>query len=232
MVRLRRNDSWRLFTRRITACVALVCYLATAVGFPVPSPQAKDRGQPFPCQDHPCGCQTAEQCWRHCCCFSPQERLAWAEAQRIEPPSYVERPAANGWHIARSRDRTGVGEERSGCTNCRSRPTCQVCLPLARKNCCGNREDVVPCCSQESARGRESARPKPPARIPWVLGVAGLRCQGVTTLWVSIGAVLPPPTPLEWSDLLLPIGWLSRRDASSVPLLLTPPDPPPRLSNA
>jgi hypothetical protein len=213
MARPRRNDSWRPFSRRITACVALVCYLATAVGFPVAKPQSKDRGQPFPCQDHPCGCQSAEQCWRHCCCFSPEERLAWAEARHVEPPSYAERPAAHGWHTAHLRDGTSGGEEKHGCTHCRTLLTCQDYLPLARKNCCAD-------------------RPKPPVGIPWVLGVASLRCHGAATLWVSIGAVLPPPAPLEWRDWLPPIGWLSQRDASPVPLPYTPPDPPPRTSCA
>ncbi|HJT78443.1 MAG TPA: hypothetical protein VJ739_14665, partial [Gemmataceae bacterium] len=44
--------------------------------------------------DDPCGCQSAEQCWRHCCCYTPEEKLAWAHAHGIEPPAYAERPAA------------------------------------------------------------------------------------------------------------------------------------------
>jgi hypothetical protein len=228
MARLRRNDSWRPLHRRITACVALVCYLATAVGFPVPNLPAKDRSQPFPCQDHPCGCQSAEQCWRHCCCFSPEERHAWAEAHHIQPPSYAEQPTANGWHTARLRDR----EESHACTHCQGRSTSQVGLPPADKGSCANCGDAGSCRSQDSGPGRESAQPKPACRIPWVLGVAGLRCQGISTIWISLGAVLAPPAPLEWSESLPPIGWLSQRDASSVPFVLRPPVPPPRLSNA
>src|SRR5438105_14669671 len=112
MTRLRRNDWWRLVTRRMCACGALLCYLATAVGFPLPSLVQKDHSQPFPCQDHPCGCQSAEQCWRHCCCFTPEEKWAWAEAHGVVPPPYAERPHGQGWNTPRLRDR------EESCTRC------------------------------------------------------------------------------------------------------------------
>src|SRR5438552_3782945 len=116
MTRFRSNSSWRLVGRRMGAAVALVCYLATALGFPLPKPAPKDHSQPFPCQDHPCGCQTAEQCWRQCCCFNPEERLAWAAAHHVEPPAYAERPQAFGWHTMRLRDRTEASETQGNCT--------------------------------------------------------------------------------------------------------------------
>src|SRR5437588_12045766 len=53
---------------RISAALALVCYLATATGFPLPSFTTRQPGQTFPCQNHSCGCVTAEQCWTNCCC--------------------------------------------------------------------------------------------------------------------------------------------------------------------
>ena len=43
-------------------------------------------GGPFPCQGHRCGCVSAEQCWGHCCCFTPEQRLAWAAANRSIRP--------------------------------------------------------------------------------------------------------------------------------------------------
>ena len=46
---------------------------------------AKDRSQPFPCQSKPCGCSSATQCFSSCCCHTPQELLAWARANGLEP---------------------------------------------------------------------------------------------------------------------------------------------------
>jgi hypothetical protein len=64
--------------------------------------------------------------------------------------------------------------------------------------------------------------------VSWMLGIAGLHCQGMATLWISIGAVLPPPLPPAWSESLLPTGRIPHRSASALPLIYPPPDPPPR----
>jgi hypothetical protein len=221
MARPRRNDFWRVFPHRTFACAALVCYLATAVGFPLPRLSSKDHRQPFPCQDHPCGCQTAEQCWRHCCCFTPEERFAWARTHHIEPPSYAERPAASGWHTARVRD--GVV-----CTHCGDRQACQAYSAPAQRSCCAKQQDVRPCCTKESDRSTKGVKPKAPTRVAWLSGVAALGCQGITSLWLSVGAVLPPPIPQTWRDWLVPVGWVRHHDASPLVLTPTPPDPPPR----
>jgi hypothetical protein len=220
MARLRRNDSWRISPHRSFACVALVSYLATAVGFPLPRLANKDHSQPFPCQDHPCGCQTAEQCWRHCCCFTPLERFAWAKTHHIGPPSYAERPAASGWHTARVRD-------GAACTHCGDRQPCQACSAPVQRSCCAKQRDVAPCCGTDSAQSANSVK-KVPTRVAWFSGVAAMRCQGIAGLWVSIGAVLPPPSQQTWSEWFLPIGWVCHRDASPLVLTPTPPDPPPR----
>src|SRR5919109_347313 len=73
-----------------TRILALLAYLAAASGFPLPAIATKDQSQPYPCMDHPCGCLSAEQCWRHCCCFTPAQKLAWAETHGILPPPYAE----------------------------------------------------------------------------------------------------------------------------------------------
>ena len=73
--------------RRFTASVALCAYLVTATGLPVPVAAGKTDGVPFPCQHHACGCTSAQQCWSHCCCFTPAERLAWAHENHVEPPA-------------------------------------------------------------------------------------------------------------------------------------------------
>jgi hypothetical protein len=93
-----RQISWRVIRRRLVALLALVSYLAIAVGFPVPALPAKTGGAPFPCQNHLCGCRSAEECWHHCCCYAPQERLRWAEEHHVRPP------AVEGWRTPRLRD--------------------------------------------------------------------------------------------------------------------------------
>jgi hypothetical protein len=88
---LGRKSTWRRWARRVGVVVALAAYLVAAVGFPVPA-AAKGNGVPFPCMNNPCGCQSAEQCWRGCCCLTVEERWAWAREHNVEPPPYAERP--------------------------------------------------------------------------------------------------------------------------------------------
>jgi hypothetical protein len=49
--------------------------------FPLPqaAPTAKDLSTPFPCMNRACGCRSADECWRSCCCTTKAERIAFAE---------------------------------------------------------------------------------------------------------------------------------------------------------
>lgn len=89
---------WRRYLRtrnsqRLGAALAIAVFCGGAIGLPipVPRPHGKSNGSPFPCQDHPCGCMSAEQCWQACCCFSPEQRLAWAQSHHVDPPESLTR---------------------------------------------------------------------------------------------------------------------------------------------
>jgi hypothetical protein len=90
-----RISRWRRrFGGLAVGIVTLLAYVCAS--FPVlPSAQWLYRASPwherFPCEDHACGCMSAEECWNHCCCMTPEQRLAWAEANHVQPP-----PSARG----------------------------------------------------------------------------------------------------------------------------------------
>jgi hypothetical protein len=71
-----RKLRWRALGRRLGVLGTLCAYLAATTGLPLPAGVRKDTSQPYPCQNHPCGCKSAEECWRHCCCMSVEERWA------------------------------------------------------------------------------------------------------------------------------------------------------------
>ncbi len=75
--------------RQAVAGVTLLAYLAASIGVPLPTGVAKDLSRPFPCQHHSCGCLNAEQCWQRCCCFTRDQRLAWAHEHDVIPPAPV-----------------------------------------------------------------------------------------------------------------------------------------------
>ncbi len=84
------QQRFSIVAKRLITTAALAGFLGGLIGVPMPKFQAnKDRSRPFPCQDHRCGCISAEQCWRSCCCFTNIQKLAWAEQHGVTPPEYV-----------------------------------------------------------------------------------------------------------------------------------------------
>ncbi len=76
-------------SRQGFALVALMQYALLCTGVTVPLPALPIGGKPFPCQHHNCGCNTAEQCWRSCCCMTPEQRLEWARENGVTPPDNI-----------------------------------------------------------------------------------------------------------------------------------------------
>jgi hypothetical protein len=237
MFSLRWSPCWRAWPRRLCAAVTLLAYLAAALGVPLPAAAPpKDRGEPFPCQDHPCGCRTAEQCWRGCCCFTPAQRWAWAREHNVTPPPYAEKPAAKSWRSTRRRYRAaGKAEPKATCSCCTTRtsperrPTGQAPSRSPRKPCCSTapRQDTCRHTPKQKKPTRDS-RPGGQRGPAWHLGVAALDCQGQANHWATAGTVLPARPPLRWAPHLVPVGWLAQAEPVPAALPLTPPDPPPR----
>ena len=183
------RNLWHALRRRLVAALALFAYLLTALGVPLPAAApVKDRSQPFPCQDHACGCRTADECWRRCCCYSPEERRAWARSHGITPPD-ADLSASGGWHSPRQRDRS----------------------------CCRS------CCSHEAT---EPCREE----TTTLVGLSALQCQGLTTLWQSIGAVVLP-RPCTWTEQLPLVAWIVSPHSVRLIHFIAPPDPPPRVAH-
>lgn len=91
--------NWRTFAKRrgrlFVAWGATLWYLFVALGVPVDTAAMKDVSRPFPCMFSRCGCCDAEQCYRHCCCHTAHERLAFAAKHGVTPPEELIAAAAN-----------------------------------------------------------------------------------------------------------------------------------------
>jgi hypothetical protein len=195
--RFRKALQYRLYV--VGVCLA---YLLVALEIPLPVFVHKDSSQPFPCQDHACGCRTAEQCWRSCCCFTAEQRLTWARAHDVQPPTYAEKPAVQGWNTVKLRDRV---RESSA------------------KSCCRAKAERASCCKPVADSRSESGR------VRWATTMDSWRCQGYSTLWVAAGAVLLVSPLAAWvPDWTSPTRIaLPSLYADTIPTI--PPDPPPRL---
>jgi hypothetical protein len=212
MPRLLRYKWWRPLGRRLCAGLVLVAFLATAAGLPSTAIPDKDRSLLYPCRNHLCGCRSADDCWRHCCCYSRDERLAWAADNGVTPPAAAaESPAVaaapEGWNTPRLRDQT-EGRTAAPAADC---PEC------ARGTRAAAPDQPAACC-------RTAANPD-----PWRLALAAVHCRRPATVWVTTGAVVPPPRP-TWTAWAPLADSLSYPDVSGLTLSASPPDPPPRYS--
>src|SRR5215212_7047907 len=80
----------RTIRRRLISAMLEGMYLVTAAGIPLPAGDlAGKSGEFFPCSGCVCGCASAEQCWRSCCCHSLAERMVWAREHKVRPPDYA-----------------------------------------------------------------------------------------------------------------------------------------------
>lgn len=142
-----------------------------AVGIPLPvqshTMPTQDSSEPYPCMDCLCGCKDAETCWRNCCCYSNEEKLAWARDKGITPPAYV----VSAVRLAKS---------QSGCCSkagcCRSSSACSP--PKVVNSCCSKSENRRCCQTRERRTARNT-----------VLALQAVRCQG---LKLSLSSL--PPT--------------------------------------
>jgi hypothetical protein len=196
----------RVSQRTITG-IALLLYLITATGIPiVVKPVASDR-IPFPCQDHPCGCTSAAQCWTSCCCFSHAEKLAWAERHGVVPPSIA---------TAKATSRT-----------CCSSKTAQY-VPGSRSSDYGDcvTSDSHACHVAGSGDCSSDGTNTPPAR--GVVLIEALACRGLQVDWIGGGVTLLPsePEPLIDGRVIYNVPFV---DCLVTSVSVTPPTPPPRL---
>ena len=111
--------------RTAVALLMIANHVVIALGVPLPMPAAGSplsAGEMFPCMNCLCGCRTAEHCWRHCCCYSMTQKLAWAKAHGVEPPAFVREAAEKE---AKSAAAPATPEPKKCCPHCSqsARPT-------------------------------------------------------------------------------------------------------------
>jgi hypothetical protein len=217
--------------RGFVAALLIVNQFAIASGLPLPAFAAavngaakKDLSKPFPCMNRPCGCKNADQCWRSCCCFTMRERLAWAEANGVEPPDFV-REAAAREALA---DASGPPNSRGAC---REEKHCSCCECKARSatvavcRACATREKI------SATTGVRPIRMAPIGRSRSVAMLMALGCQGqdlVGLLAQALPFARRPNLPYE----AVPFGTISLRRVSFISYIEPPAVPPPEFFTA
>jgi hypothetical protein len=160
----------------------------------------------FPCESAPCGCATAEKCWRLCCCNTPESRLSWCLAEGVVPPYYAVLP--DGWSPARvalaieagaptARDHSA--REDHGCN-----PLPPCCAKRAAETKCADSDDGARMCvesgianstcgsSDRSAPDRTDEVPSQPTKAKPLVGGTSGKCSGQSNALPLVVAPLPP----------------------------------------
>lgn len=205
-----RSREWRV------AVAILLAAGCCAMFVPVPnvSSPEKDRSESYPCMDRPCGCASAEQCWKQCCCFTNQQKLAWAEKAGVKVPDYVVAAATR----EKAQPTATVAPK---CAHCAAASEAQktskakvvddgmvvmeVCgvVPdrqvsheqVADANSCTSvancdMEDATFDGASEEDRDQSAGNP----RATYFCGISALECQGLTSLWQILSmTMLPEP---------------------------------------
>lgn len=205
----------RVRVRRLVSLLVLVSFCASFVPLPVSSeaPLKKDHSAPFPCQNRPCGCRSAEQCWKSCCCFSNKEKVAWSKANRVTPPAYV-------IVAAEQEDADSACLVGGCCTKQNESSTQAVVVDTSVKNCCSSSGETEKATSAEVADDENET--------VFLIGALAQKCQGQGLYWNSLPWAIMPEVQVivSCSDLVV---WTRPTSITAPRHLAEPPDPPPRL---
>jgi hypothetical protein len=208
--------------------------------------QEKDRSEPYPCMDRPCGCASAQQCWKKCCCFTNQQKIAWAKRAGVKVPEFVAQAAA----VESSRTNIAVRPRCSRCTSTQqidgklsraiTRRKGEVCGPSPKSDSCRpsvSNSPVVKNAESASAETDRNVRTTAEQRevrsarsgSRYLCGISALECQGLTSLWQILSMTL-----LSESDAPKVCGTgLSTGVPTYDPVICScewpPPEPPPRI---
>jgi hypothetical protein len=242
--------SWLRFARGfhrrdIILWLTLVSHLMVTFGFPLPAPSHKKPtdGVAYPCQSRPCGCLTSEQCWAgDCCCFTLEEKVAWADANGVNPPEHV-RPL-----IESRRSRPAQPAKKKSCCS-EAEPAVEPSVS-APSSCCEKRKPPATCCSDKSAceitpdadcphcvakdkpnccEKKKSQTRESESGVRWVAGIFAQKCrgEGPAGLFQLDPAVVADLTPITLDPPDRDRHPAPRSDRA-VPVTHVPPTPPPR----
>lgn len=161
-----------------------VSKLSTTVGSKASISDSSESAERYPCEACPCGCSTADYCWKSCCCHTLAERITWAKRNDVRPPESALQEAAS----------LGIDVSQWGIKSAPKQKL--VAYQLPRKT----PKSLPPCCAArlkaaQKEKQQEQTNKSDVANKPGIVLLKALACQGLLEQWLTIGsAPLPPKT--------------------------------------
>ena len=197
--------------RRLIATITMMAFVMASLGA-LPSPGTIARWlrvtvDRHPCEGHACGCGSVHDCWTNCCCHTPEERLAWAIREGVQPPAFVKYTQAQ-WIAAANNVKPGSAT----CGGCVA--GVQSKLARGERAACGEGDAVA-------------ARPKSRGSHGAALSALGCKGNGSMLVFALPLAITAPDVvallPLPRAVFVRALDW-----RLPVRAALDHPAPPPR----
>ena len=200
---------------------AVLCLSVCAALFPIPLwptfDREKERSQPYPCQNHPCGCHTAEQCWKKCCCLSNAQKVAWAEKNKVDVPEFV--------LLAAAKERYDGSLKRASCCHQGGKPKSSC---HAGSNSTHKCKDDAKCTAKHQAGETGRAKKSRQQKATVVIGTLVQKCQGQSWSWSSMPWTILAPPPSLPQPTVPAVDQSHPLSESGCELCERPPTPPPK----
>ncbi len=221
---LRNGSARRGRCRRWISAVLLFVYVVTAAGVPLPSGARSQKADGlFPCSASGCGCDSAERCWRSCCCHTLAERLSWAQKHGVRPPAFA---------IAQAR-RAGFDLawlSKPGGVDCGSlaKQCCVASGTRTAQSCCENKLASAPAAPARACCKSKTGHNQPPSEkvAGHVVAWQALKCHGHSLNWLAAVPTLVVVRP-ELSHQLPLVAWLGPHSSHVAAGVADVPTPPP-----
>lgn len=217
-----------------------MAFLLATVGIPLPAYRLKPTGRPYPCMGHACGCRDAEHCWKDCCCYSQQEKLAWAHAHNVTPPSYLLAAVEHDEHEHEDGHEHDVTAAASVVSSLAAKPVHRSCCHRAEPCEATQAAAALPSAMHETATQepvkQEAVKQKASTQENTSSESTGLafanwnnfhQCRGLPQLWSVLGASTAPPSVIRFAFDWRVVDWLDTRSITAISCAASPPTPPP-----
>lgn len=200
--------------RRGIAGALIGMYLIVCAGVPLPMVRSSsDNRERFPCESCGCGCDSAEHCWRSCCCHTLSERLAWAAKNGVTPPDFVLAEARKaGFDDSGAPMFAHTVKMTPVASSCCASHTCHT--PSVGRSCCASRV--------RSAEDQQHASRKADLVVGW----RAAACHGQSLGWLN---AVPSLVVVELGQsITLPLaGWLGPLTSERASIVASVPSLPP-----
>ncbi len=193
--------------RPLLAAAMLFSLVASTIGFPLPRRVAKDLSRPFPCMHSVCGCNSADACWKGCCCHTNQQKVAWGEKHGVEVPEFV---------LAAAREEQSSADLGHACCNKSAPPSPPQSEPTTSQtaSCCHPSQPATPASVETDASGNSTT-----LSLQLVISEDYRRCHGTGSFWLLLSHAMPASVVSSPGHRLDLAGWLR-------PSLLLVPESP------